>query len=116
MNNLINWIEKNISNYEIYNKTGGGKIVMSIKKEMYNFTLENRSDSDRPQYINLGKKEINVYFNEYGETTECVAVTNNEVIESLKKEYGIKNRVCSNCIEIANGDHISWQPTNYVKC
>ena len=27
MNNLIKWIEKNITNYEIYPKTGGGEII-----------------------------------------------------------------------------------------
>lgn len=27
MSNLINWIDKNIKGYEVYNKTSGGKII-----------------------------------------------------------------------------------------
>ncbi|NMB98100.1 MAG: hypothetical protein GYA02_16105 [Clostridiaceae bacterium] len=52
MKNLINWIKKNIPEYEIHDKTGGGKIVFIPAKH----------DSRIRQYIKRTKQPLTIQY------------------------------------------------------
>ena len=85
---------------------------MTIKKEMYRFSLENRSDGNKKRFNALGEKLVDVYYDKYGHLDHNKT---NEVIREalLERHEGSKPHMGHN-VELENGDVIKWEPSDVI--